>query len=282
MGAMGTVVVIARHDDRSALRVHAALGGRGHAVRLVTPEALALAPGWRRRSDDGETDAGIGLADGTRLDPGAGDVVLNRTVLGAVPQFARARAADRSYALAEMHALLLCWLADLPARVVNVASPRGLAGAERSLAEWLVLAHRAGFAARGMAAVGDGRRAARPGWLAHAPAGGGLLAPGEPVPRPALAGRVPLLLLEPLPAPPTRLVVVGGRVVPAMPEAVATCCRRLAAAAGVELLEIHCVPRDGAPPVFAAATVLPELDGEAAAAVADHLSAQLRAVRGAA
>ena len=150
-------VVLAHADDRSALRVYAALARRHGAasVALVSPDALALAPLWEHRLWDGDGDDAtrsvIELPDGRRLDDAAIGVVLNRLRRIDAPHFASATRADREYAAAELYSLALSWLASLRAPVVNPVGTRALFGPERSPVEWAVAFAAAGLVPRGMA-----------------------------------------------------------------------------------------------------------------------------------
>ena len=61
------------------------------------------------------------------------------------PHFTGAAKEDSEYAVSELHALLLAWLASLPCPVTNPPHPLGLGGWERRLIDWLVLGSRAGL-----------------------------------------------------------------------------------------------------------------------------------------
>jgi hypothetical protein len=57
--------------------------------------------------------------------------------------FPRTKLADRTYALQEMTALFLSWLAAMPCAVFNRPHPQGLSGAWFHPSEWAIMAARA-------------------------------------------------------------------------------------------------------------------------------------------
>ncbi len=144
-------LILAHLGDETALRVCAALRARhgGNHVRLVSCEELVLAPYWAHRLEDSQVTTEVRLHDGTSLDLANIRVVFNRLLALAAPHFASAKAVDRDYAIQEMNALCLSWLASLPCPVVNPPTPTGLSAPARSHAEWLLLAGRAGLPVQG-------------------------------------------------------------------------------------------------------------------------------------
>lgn len=149
-------VVIAEPGDLLAEEVAQSLK-RAHgpgAVASFTMGELALAR-WAYRHESEGPEAVVRTSDGRVVDrPRA---VLNRIVQVDVPQFAFGSVADRHYALMETNALLLAWLSGASGRVINPASPRGVGGAMRSAAEWLLLAARAGLPTQSYEFVSDPR-----------------------------------------------------------------------------------------------------------------------------
>jgi hypothetical protein len=82
------------------------------------------------------------LASGTVLAPDAIGCVLNRCFAVAAPAFARAQPRERDYAAAEMHALVVSWLAGLGRPVINRAETM-LGSTSRR--QWLMQAIAAGI-----------------------------------------------------------------------------------------------------------------------------------------
>src|SRR6185312_9734522 len=99
--------------------------------------------GWAHAVDErGGVTGDVVLRSGTVLAPDAIGCVLNRCFAVAAPAFARAQPRERDYAAAEMHALLVSWLAGLGRPVIN--------GAETMLGttsrrQWLMRAIAAGI-----------------------------------------------------------------------------------------------------------------------------------------
>ena len=127
---------------------------RREDVKLGSAEEIVYAPRWVHRLADPPAESEITLHDGTQIRGPETGVVFNRLQCVDMPHFA---AADREYALMEMHALILSWLASLPCPVINVPAPQGLAGADRSQLAWQYLAAKAGLPSKPGARV-DGYR----------------------------------------------------------------------------------------------------------------------------
>jgi hypothetical protein len=138
-------LILAHLNDETALRVYAELRSRHGSdnVLIASNEELVYAPHWMHRFQSGHFLTRIRLADGTVLDSESIGVVFNRLRFPIMPHFDKSSEADKNYAVMEMHSLLLSWLASLPCAVLNPATSRGLAGPERSHAEWICLAQAA-------------------------------------------------------------------------------------------------------------------------------------------
>jgi hypothetical protein len=138
-------LLLCDRNDLSALWLYERLRRRELALELVTSELLAYALGWEHRLTRDSVSIAIELADGRTLNGEGLELTINR--LGSLPAgiAAGAHARDREYALQELHAFWLSWLAALPGRVLNRPSGRGLAGPWLDRTEWLVLAARAGL-----------------------------------------------------------------------------------------------------------------------------------------
>lgn len=267
-------LVLCPIHDRSAVRVYCALRKRlgTDAVELVSGEELALAPRWSHALDSGSVGTELTLADGRQIESDRVGVVFQRIQQLDMPQFEGSKPDDREYAVTEMQALLLSWLAGLSCPVVNRAGPRGLCGADRSRLEWMKLAAAAGLPTRGFELVSEARRFRRPEFVPHLAVNNGTGADDPPpILRPELLGRAPVQYLEPVNGPQRRVLVAGGRCLGLPPGASAEACARLADLSGDHLLEIHLGMVRGAWR-FCSATPLPEIPPEAADFVADSLA----------
>lgn len=266
-------LVLCHIHDRSAVRVYCALRKRlgAGAVELASGEELALAPRWNHTLDSGNVGTELTLADGRRLQSDRMRLVFQRIQQLDIPQFARSKPNDREYAVTEMQALLLSWLAGLPCPVVNRAGPRGLCGADRSRLEWMKLAENAGLPTRGFELVSDARRFPRPDFVPHLAVNGAGADDPPPILRPELLGRAPAQYFEPVEEPQRRVLVTGERCLGLPPGASAEACAKLASLSDNHLLEIH-FGRARGMWRFCGATSLPEIQPEAADFVADSLA----------
>lgn len=267
-------LILANPGDPLADRVHEALRARHGAsgARLLTSEELALAR-WGLRQDGPCVRTEMRLADGATLASQEIRAVLNRLRCVAAPQLAEAGPEDREYAVMEMHAFLLSWLASLDGPVVNPAGPRHLGGDGIGAAEWLLLAGRAGLAARGMRITTNARQFPRARAEPFVPLDGAGLAAGavlRPVSR-AILGSSPAHLLEPVGEERRRIVVIGSRAYGSedLPAPLREGCVRLACAAGRSLLEILFARSldDGAWKVCAAGSFPQDLEEDELAAL---------------
>lgn len=236
-----TFLVLCDLDDAVAAATAQTLELLGAEVVVVTAEELGLGgAGWFHLHSRKRIRTLIELADGRKLDSENTAVVLNRLRWAAAWPFPRK--ADREYALMEMFALLLSWLASLPATVVNPPSPCGLAGDERSLLEWLRLAAAAGLPVRRVALTTEGRSFHPTGMCPYVPAldAGQLL--GEPLHPAVPTGSRPVVLAEAV-EPRRRALVVGTAVFGAPTRHAEAGFRRLAAGADCPLLELEIAQR---------------------------------------
>lgn len=123
------ILIVAEPFDTAALWLRAAMAGATRMrVRAVTPSQLAYAPSAIHRLSTTDADIAFTLGDGTSLRGADLSGCINR--MTAIPQahLARAAAADRNYALGELHAFTLGWLATLPCPLLNPPAPESLAG----------------------------------------------------------------------------------------------------------------------------------------------------------
>jgi hypothetical protein len=269
--------LIAHPGDQVAAAVATALARRvdRREILALSAEELMLSARWRHALTDEDVSTHIRLASGRQLDTASLDAVLNRIRYVQPPLFRRPT--DRSYAVMELFALLLSWLASLRCPVVNAASPRGLAGAERSQPEWLRLAAAAGLRTRRLRLTSNGRRFARDGFSAHPSTAiplelGLALHPAVPT------GRRPAVYAEPIQSA-RRIAVVGERVFGAPSAEWEPHCVGLARLADCALLEVRAARGSGPGSswlVTGASAFPEELSEEEAAALADLLVASAR------
>ncbi|KAF5054542.1 hypothetical protein DSECCO2_387030 [anaerobic digester metagenome] len=207
-------------------------------VRFITAEELALAPCWEHRLGEGETGTRVRLADGTRLDGGRMAGVFNRLQVPELPQFLGASEADRLYAIGEVAALWLSWLAALPCPVVNPPSPWSLPGSEFPLLQWLDLASRAGLPARGCTFSSDPRVFSERGYTPHRMAADCVGTAGfEPIRTPPFP-REPACFFEPIDGDEETVLVAGSRRVGRLGDRFSRGLDRLRARAGCDLIQV--------------------------------------------
>jgi hypothetical protein len=210
------VVVGSRFDAAARDLVERWPEGKAH---LLTADDLTAA-GWRW-SDDGRTEA-VAVVSGRRVRVQSIRGVLTRRPAVLPQELTTIAEADRSYVAAETTAFLTAWLSSLSCPVLN--RPRGgcLSGPNWTIDLWLCTAVRLGIPVRPC------RRAV-------------------PAPASAPAQEAPVDRLD-------RVVVVGSEVFGEVGAAQADDARRLACAAGVDLLEAQfCGPE------LIAATCWPDL-----------------------
>lgn len=227
------LVVVASRHDRTAQQLVARW--ETDSAALLTAEDVC-APGWRHYVGSGE---GSAVVDGAVVAVTDISGVLTRRPWVFEQELPHIAAADRAYVAAEMNALMVSWLSELPCPVLNQPTPMCLSGPSWRPQEWL------------RAAASSGLRV-RPGrW--EVPATG--------ADRPD-AGQWP--------GPVIDVTVVGGRCFGADGQPAARACQ-LAAAAGVELLGVRFGDGDGEP-CFLSATTWPDVSpGVVADAVRDRL-----------
>ena len=149
-------LILAHRWDTSAAAVAAALRRRHprSESRLVTLEELIFASSWMHRVDAGGAVSEVRLHDGCVLRSEETGVVLHRLSSFNLPQFG---GLDRSYAVAEMSALLQSWLEGFPCPVFNPVTPAGFCLGRHPL-RWLALAAKAGLPLRRMRLTSSLRR----------------------------------------------------------------------------------------------------------------------------
>jgi hypothetical protein len=232
-------LILSHIGDETALRVYAALRARHGAehVKHVSAEEIVLAPYWAHREEDSLVTTEVRLSDGTSLDSANIGVVFNRLLALTLPQFAFAKAADRDYAIQEMNALCLSWLAGLPRPVINTPTPMGLSAPALSHAEWLFLAGKAELPVQGYHFTTDPRWRREKMYVPHR---WRLDNPGyafERISAPPMS-RQPTFYLEPLLEQQESVIVAGNNVIGDLSGRYGEQIKYLAKIAGCDLLQV--------------------------------------------
>jgi hypothetical protein len=231
-------LVLAGRRDPGAAALIARWGPERAA--LVTAADLSR-PGWRHHLRGGGRAA---AALGDRVVP-AEEVEAVVVRLADVPadELEAVRPEDRDYAAAEMTAFLLAWLDDRACPVLNRPTPGCLNGPAWWPEQWTLAAARAGVP------VAPVRRRAGP-----------FGTPDPEAPDPEASGEAVV-------------TVVGDRCLGGVDPRLAGHARRLAAAAGTDLLAVR-FAGPGPRAAFLGASAWPDLsDPDLASALDDHLEA---------
>lgn len=211
------------HDpaDPSAAWVLEGLRARGVSLEPVSSGDLLRARRWCHAVGTDGASIEIVLADGRTISSHEVRGAINR--LTAVPPLPGAVAgADREYAVQELHAFWLSWLAALPGPLLNRPTPFSLCGLWLDETQWALRAARAGLPC-GPMPLGDATQA-------------------------------------PPPAPSAWLVVACGAVLGAREAApLAPACAALARDVGADMLGIGLARGADGGLRFATATTLPDL-----------------------
>lgn len=257
-----TFLILAGPGDATADLVASLARSRygAHAVCVVTPEQVALAPRWTHRVGEHGVSTELVFRDGTAIGSDELAGVLNRVCYVQLPQFQKSRPDDVMYAQAELHALLVSWLAGLRCPVINPATPHALSGVSLSAVRWRMLAGAVGLPSAALRLTSSLRRYPAPGLVRVADfAGRTWLADSMPL---ALG---PATLAQPVGSRTMDALVVGGAVWVDGPASLAAACLRLARAAGVALLRVFFASSaDERAWLFAGADALPDVSEPAA------------------
>ena len=133
--------------DVAALWVARRLGARELApVEVVSVEALAYSQSIEHRLGSDGASVRIRLADGRQVAGERVDGLLNRIAQLPFEHLEVAAEDEHTYAMQEISALFLSWLAAMPGTVLNRPVPFGLSGPILDQPQWLALAGRAGLA----------------------------------------------------------------------------------------------------------------------------------------
>jgi hypothetical protein len=144
VSTLDSTLVLCWPGDSAAYWAYRGLRQRGiRPLELVHVETLIWNCRWEHRLESQQVSSNLLLADGRMLLNHAIRGVLNRIIEVPSSSFVSARVEDRTYARAEVKALLASWLYALPAPVINRATPASMAGSWRSPSEWLWLAAQA-------------------------------------------------------------------------------------------------------------------------------------------
>jgi len=223
-------LILAHPGDETAARVAARLLRRHPFVdtRLVSLDEIILAPQWAHRLEGARVESVLTLHDGTMIHSDAIGVVFNRLRYVDMPHFAVASAVDREYAVMEMFALLLSWLAALRCPVISPVSPQGLGGPSYTSLAWQYLASKSGLPTARVRLTSSVRRYPMPGLIAYSMG-------------PAAPGNVPAWLVDPPGEQRSCAFVVGDQVFGGIPAEFIEPCLKLASLSGIEILLIHFV-----------------------------------------
>jgi hypothetical protein len=157
-----TLLILAdASTDATAVRL-SVLANEFMAATLVAPVELALAERWAHRVQGRVVRTTFTTRGGITIDSETVVGVFNRLWMVPAPAL-KVRTEDREYAQAELHALVVSWLAALRCPVINPASPHALCGSPLSPLRWHVLAHRAGLEPLAMRFTTSQRRFPAPG-----------------------------------------------------------------------------------------------------------------------
>jgi hypothetical protein len=212
------LIFASRHD--TAARV---LADRGHArgTVLVTPRDLSTA-GWR--DSPGHGGSGTAAVDGRAVSSREVHGVLTRLTAVDEHELTHIVPADRAYVAQEMTAFLLSWLSGLSCPILNRPTPGCLTGPPWRPEQWVHEAARLRIPVRPVrrtVALAGGPRSPVVTRGAGSPDGSARRA--------------------------VTITIVGDRWFGAADPALARHARRLAAAAGVDLVAVHFTgPRRGA------------------------------------
>jgi hypothetical protein len=204
------LIFASRHDT-----VARVLADRGQArgAMLVTPRDLSTT-GWR--DSLGHGGSGTAAVDGRVVSTREVRGVLTRLTAVDEHELTHIVPADRAYVAQEMTAFLLSWLCGLSCPILNRPTPGCLAGPPWRPEQWVHQAARLGIPVR------PARRTVPPA-----------CGPGSPVvtrsaDQPKVWARRPVTI-----------TIVGDRWFGAADPALARHARRLATAAGVDLVAVH-------------------------------------------
>ena len=140
------IVILCHPGDAAALWLGEAMRHLGVGdIEVVAVEQLVFSRRIVHCLSDAGDSGRVELADGRTLRPESITGLVNRVRYVPTQHFARAQAADRAYAEAELSALLLVWINGVAGRVINPPLPFALGGGAFPLPTVVHLASMAGL-----------------------------------------------------------------------------------------------------------------------------------------
>jgi hypothetical protein len=231
-------LILANPQDTTAFRVSTVLQHRhgAGAVRLFSSQELVYARQWSHTLFNSKIHNQLTLTDNTVIQPGADFVIFNRLDYLDAPHTAELPLSERTYALMELHALVLSWLTSLPCPILNRPAAQGLSGQPRSETAWRLLAAQAGLPTSPLRLTSSSRRfrAHHLAFSALEDLGATLATDGT---HPSL--NVPARYTLPTAGIACTALVLGDRVLGDIQHHLRAPCLRLAQGAQLDLLQIH-------------------------------------------
>jgi hypothetical protein len=150
---MADFLTIADENDKTAQAVHEALTKKHGTsqTKFVSNRDLVSAPSWKHQIPEKKPSKAvteIQLQDGTTIFSTEVRVVFNRLLQPPADAFSLFSKRDQNYAQIETQALWISWLYSLPCPVINKINRKGLFPQNRTQAQWLFLASKAGLPTR--------------------------------------------------------------------------------------------------------------------------------------
>lgn len=140
-------LILCDPGDEVSYWAHEELQRRGlEPMHLVSADTLGAGLRWEHRIGASGVSLRIELAEGRQIFSRTVYGVLNR--LRHVPHWRSIQsicAQDRHYAQQELTAFFIGWISSFRRPILNPATAQGLSGRRRHLAEWVLLASRAGL-----------------------------------------------------------------------------------------------------------------------------------------
>jgi hypothetical protein len=251
MQSRPAIIIVAPRGDKTAGMVAGAIRLRApDALTLwISPTKIALAH-WTQTVSNGE---------GVRTMMELPGIVLDDSSIGAVwfcvdalpvPRFQQAKAIDRDYAAAELHALAVSWIRSLGKKAVNGTDGQSIAGPSWSQRRWLCEARAAGLP------ISENIAATSPQVLQRW---------RSAKQRPELSDRMDVPVMS-------RILTAGGRVLGRFGRFFEQQCLRLSLSSGCQLLEILVRGEDERNAAVTAVSAMPTLtDAEEISAAAAFL-----------
>jgi hypothetical protein len=141
-------LILCHAYDASSHWLSQALRNRGVlGVEMLSAEELPYALSWKHLLSSQSVSVEFELNGGRTYRSSQIDGVVNRIDHVDPRVWHRSTDGDREYVLQELSAFYSSWLFGLPCPVYNPPDPLCLSGRSRTLAEWTVLAGKAGLAA---------------------------------------------------------------------------------------------------------------------------------------